>query len=184
MNICFWQKGTITTPPKSQVFYLSQQAYTVTGTLRDQLLYPDPPRKTWATASRYDRRRFAKIRGRGPGVVNDERLLECIRTVELEYLLSRGQGWNQQQKWEDTLSGGEKQRIAIARLLYHRPKFAILDEATSAVSIDGEKQLYQACKEAGISILSVGHRTSLRQFHDIVVNLGENEDLGWSIEEI
>ena len=73
--------------------------------------------------------------------------------VDLEYLLSRGQGWNQQQKWEETLSGGEKQRVAIARLLYHKPKFAILDEATSAVNIEGETKLYTACS-----------RESFRQF--------------------
>ena len=74
--------------------------------------------------------------------------------------------------------------MAVARLLYHKPKFAILDEATSAVPIDGEKKLYTACKEAGISLLSIGHRPSLKQFHETIIHFGDpNDKRGWRIEE-
>ena len=131
------------------------------------------------------RRRYANIRGRGVGAVDETRLLACLVAVELEYLLARGQGWNQHQKWEETLSGGEKQRIAFARLLYHKPKFAILDEATSAVNAEGEQKLYRACRSAGIAILSIGHRPSLREFHHTVIHLGAEEaPEGWKVEEI
>ena len=130
------------------------------------------------------RRRFANIRGRGLGSINEAHLNACLESVGLNYLLARGQGWNQRQKWEETLSGGEKQRLAVARLLYHRPKFAILDEATSAVNMEGEHLLYTACREAGISVLSIGHRPSLRQFHQTIIHLGVQDcPLKWTMED-
>ncbi len=49
-------------------------------------------------------------------------------------MVCRGKGWDQVQNWSETLSGGEKQRLAMARLLFHNPTYAILDECTSAVS--------------------------------------------------
>ena len=48
----------------------------------------------------------------------------CLEAVELDYLLGRGRGWDQVQNWQETLSGGEKQRLAMARLLFHHPRWA------------------------------------------------------------
>lgn len=168
-----FQNGTIICPQKSEILYLSQQAYLVTGTLRDQILYPDPPRGTWLNTSKEDKRRFTQLRGRGVSAVDESRLHQCLNDVELGYLLDRGDGWNQFQKWDEMLSGGEKQRLAMARLLYHKPRFAVLDEATSAVSIDGEQKLYNACRASGISFLSIGHRHTLKQFHQVIIHINE-----------
>jgi len=114
----------------------------------------------------------------------EERLCSCLEEVELDYLLGRGKGLDQVQAWDETLSGGEKQRLAMARLLFHAPRYAVLDEATSAVSADGEEVLYSACVKANITFLSIGHRPALRKYHSLVVNFGEGDGKGWSLQQL
>jgi ABC-type uncharacterized transport system fused permease/ATPase subunit len=181
------QAGEVTLPPKGELFYLSQRPYLVAGTLRDQLLYPEPPRSVYECASSSTKRRIApwmKSTRMDPEEL-EEKLCYCLEAVELDYLLGRGKGWDQVQSWDETLSGGEKQRLAMARLLFHTPRYAILDEATSAVSADGEKVLYIACVKAGITMLSIGHRPALRNFHSQVVHLeGQSAGKGWHHETL
>ena len=77
--------------------------------------------------------------------------------------------WETEKDWKDVLSGGDKQRIAAARLFYHKPQFAILDECTSAVSLEIEKIIYTHAKALGITLMTVSHRSSLWQYHNYIL---------------
>jgi ATP-binding cassette subfamily D (ALD) protein 3 len=67
---------------------------------------------------------------------SDDHIRDLLRYVRLDYIEDREGGFDSVNDWADVLSGGEKQRIAMARLFFHKPLFAILDECTSAVSMD------------------------------------------------
>ncbi|XP_066155797.1 ATP-binding cassette sub-family D member 3 isoform X2 [Euwallacea fornicatus] len=145
--------GEVTKPPRGKLFYIPQRPYMTLGSLRDQLTYPHSS----AEATRRGTR--------------DEQLVEHLSRVQLGYLLDREGGLDTIADWLDVLSGGEKQRIAMARLFYHKPQFAILDECTSAVSVDVEGSMYKYCRDVGITLLTVSHRKSLWQHHEYVLHL-------------
>ncbi|CAH0556076.1 unnamed protein product [Brassicogethes aeneus] len=145
--------GELTKPPRGKLFYIPQRPYMTLGSLRDQLTYPHSGSE-------------AKRRG-----ATDEKLLEHLNRVSLGYLIEREGGLDAIADWLDVLSGGEKQRVAMARLFYHQPQFAILDECTSAVSVDVEGSMYRFCREVGITLLTVSHRKSLWQHHEHVLHL-------------
>lgn len=97
-------------------------------------------------------------------------LENILAEVRLAYLIKRDKdGWNARANWNDALSGGEKQRMAMGRLIYHKPMYAILDECTSAVSVDVEGHLYTYMKSVGITLITVSHRDTLWKFHDYML---------------
>jgi ABC-type uncharacterized transport system fused permease/ATPase subunit len=65
---------------------------------------------------------------------------------------------------QDELSLGEKQRLAIARLLHHKPRFAILDECSSAITSDMEQRMYKVCDDEKITYITIAHRPVLRAY--------------------
>lgn len=128
----------------TEIFYIPQRPYLSLGTLRDQIIYP------------HNR---ADMTAHG---VTDDDLQKILEEVDLESLVEREGGWDAEREWRDALSGGDKQRIAMARLFYHAPKYAILDECTSALSLDVEQKLYNHAKSLGITLLTVSHRYTPR----------------------
>nr|AZL94684.1 ATP-binding cassette sub-family D [Nephromyces sp. MMRI]AZL94685.1 ATP-binding cassette sub-family D [Nephromyces sp. MMRI] len=146
------QGGILKKPPVRDIFYIPQKPYMPHGTLRDQIIYPD------------DILTFQKKQK------TDADLEDLLKCVQMDYLLERfSNRLDECQYWQDILSGGEKQRMAIARLCYHHPVFAILDEATNAVSADVEQELYRYCKSQGICLITISHRLALMKFHDKVL---------------
>jgi len=149
------------------IMFLPQRPYLSIGTLRDQVIYPDGE---------------PEMRDRGRRDIELARILEDAR---LGYLPDREGGWDTRKEWKDVLSGGEKQRMAIARLLYHEPRYAVLDEATSAVSSDVEGYLYEKAKERGITLITISTRVSLKKYHTFNLTLGLGEDgMGWEYERV
>ncbi|KAL8706594.1 MAG: hypothetical protein Q9225_007935 [Loekoesia sp. 1 TL-2023] len=148
------------------IMVLPQRPYLSIGTLRDQVIYPH---------SEIDMRESGR---------SDRDLKTVLEAVRLGYLPDREGGWDTRKEWKDVLSGGEKQRMAFARLVYHEPRFAIIDEGTSAVSSDVEGLLYETCKARGITVVVVSTRVSLKRYCDYNLTLGlENEDDGEEEEQ-
>lgn len=136
------------------IMFLPQRPYLTTGTLRDQVIYPH------TELDMHDAGR------------TDAQLLAVLRDARLDYVPGREGGWDTRKEWKDVLSGGEKQRMAIARLLYHEPRYAFIDEGTSAVSSDVEGLLYENAKAKGITLITISTRASLKRYHDFTLTLG------------
>ena len=145
-----WNKGTghIIRPNSNSMLFLPQKPYMILGTLRQQLLYPHTDSQ-----------------------LSDEQLYQILHRVNLADLPDKVGGLDVELSWSDILSLGEQQRLAFARLLLSQPDFAILDEATSALDVHNEQRLYQLLQQAKTTIVSVGHRPSLLNYHQKVLQI-------------
>ena len=101
--------------------------------------------------------------------VSDDDLLAVLAIVQMAHIVEREGGWDAAREWRETLSGGDQQKIAWARLFYHKPKYAVLDEATSLVPVEMEALMMQHAGELGITLLTVSHRPSLWKYHSIIL---------------
>ncbi|KAI5206912.1 hypothetical protein AUEXF2481DRAFT_67906 [Aureobasidium subglaciale EXF-2481] len=146
--------GEVRKPSAEEIFYIPQRPYLMaSGSLRAQIIYPDT---------------VAEMHEKG---VSDSSLLEILHSLDLENLLSlptkegEPKGLDAQHPWPDLLSTGTQQRLAAARLFYHSPSYAILDECTSSLTPSIETLIYEEAKVRNITLLTVSHRKSLWRFH-------------------
>ena len=134
-------QGKVSVPDGTDIFVLPQRTYLPLGTLRQAIAYPGTV-ETYPDAA--VRAALAKV-----GLGHLERELD------------------EAGNWSLRLSGGEQQRLGVARALLVRPDWLLLDEATSALDEAGEAEVYKVIVEAlpQAGVISVGHRSTLAQFH-------------------
>ena len=124
--------------------FIPQRPYFPDGLLRDALAYPQP-------TAQY----------------SDEALKQALQDAMLPQLISR---LDDQDAWSQKLSGGEQQRLAIARVLLKKPQWIFADEATSALDEPAEKALYEKLQAHVAAVhggmVSIAHRPSVAAFHN------------------
>ncbi|MBL8083912.1 MAG: ABC transporter ATP-binding protein/permease [Candidatus Obscuribacter sp.] len=146
--------GTVSCPPRSSLMFLPQRPFVPKSTLKEAVCYP-----------------------RVDTCETDDEMQRAFELVNLQGLVERAGGLKSREarevehEWRDILSLGEQQRLTIARLILARPRFVFLDEATSALDSENERRIYELLKKLGTTIISVGHRESLIQHHQKVLEL-------------
>ena len=136
-------RGRVELP--DEVRFIPQRPYLPIGRLRDALAYPEP-------ATRFD----------------DEALRQALSDALLPDLVHR---LDEHAAWDQQLSGGEQQRLALARVFLRRPRWVFADEATSALDEASEQTLYTRLRErveaAGGALISIAHRPAVARFHPL-----------------
>jgi vitamin B12/bleomycin/antimicrobial peptide transport system ATP-binding/permease protein len=136
-----WGKGEVQVGRGQRMLLMPQRAYVPVGNLRRAVTYPEPPDSA-----------------------TDEDIHRVLKLVGLGHLSDR---LDDEAAWDRTLSGGEKQRLAFARIFLHQPDIVVLDEATSALDPNGQDNLMELLTRelSASTVVSVGHRPELEAFH-------------------
>jgi len=136
-----WGGGSVNFHPDRRLFMLPQKPYVPSGTLRRAVAYPGAA-EDWTIGQ----------------------IGEALHKVGLDHLKEKIE---EEAPWDQTLSGGEKQRLAFARLLLHNPDIIVLDEATSALDEKSQDKMMEmvTTELPKATIVSVAHRAELEAFH-------------------
>ncbi len=145
-----WGGGSIEVKEGAKMFLLPQRPYVPIGTLRRAATYPDAPESK-----------------------SVEAVADAFEQVGLGHLTDK---LDEEAPWDQTLSGGEKQRLAFARILLHKPDIVVLDEATAALDGNSQLKLMELLvAQPETTLLSVGHRPELEAFHTRKIELEKRE---------
>src|SRR5215470_2253497 len=136
-----WGGGSVNFHPDRRLFMLPQRPYVPSGTLRRAVAYPGAA-EDWDVGE----------------------ICDALHKVGLDHLKDKIE---EEAPWDQTLSGGEKQRLAFARLLLHKPDIVVLDEATSALDEKSQDKMMKMVtgELPKATIISVAHRVELEAFH-------------------
>ncbi|MFZ5692369.1 MAG: ABC transporter ATP-binding protein/permease [Pseudomonadota bacterium] len=145
-------KGRVTFPKDGEVLVMPQRPYFPLGTLRTAVAYPSARDE-----------------------VPESEIVSALRTVGLSHLISRLD--DEEADWNVMLSGGEQQRIGIARALIRKPAILLFDEPVAALADASGRELYQTLLEKlpGTVVLTIDRRGVLREFHQRTVELRRDE---------
>jgi putative ATP-binding cassette transporter len=148
-------EGQITIPGDAQIMLLPQRPYIPMGSLRDAIIYPAQP-----------------------GAFDDAQIRDALAAVKLSDFADRMQ---ENGGWAQRLSGGEQQRIAVARALLAKPAWLFLDEATSALDEKTEMIIYHAIVERlpNTTVVSIGHRSTLLGMHGRHIDMQSAAGTNW-----
>ena len=154
-GLWMWGRGRLEVPETSEIMFLPQTPYMPLGSLHAQVTFP----KTPVSGSKAPRERRTVL-----AILRTCRLWHVVQRLE-----SKG-GINAVEPWKSVLSVGEQQRLAFARILFHKPRVVFLDEATSALDAETEHVLYKALVEAQKAgtlegLVSIAHKKSLEKYH-------------------
>ena len=136
-----WGGGSVNFHPDRRLFMLPQKPYVPSGTLRRAVAYPGAA-EDWSV----------------------EEIGAALDKVGLKHLIEKIE---EDAPWDQTLSGGEKQRLAFARLFLHNPDIIVLDEATSALDEKSQDKMMELLTKTlpKATVVSVAHRAELEAFH-------------------
>lgn len=162
------------------IYYVPQRPYTTVGSLREQVIYPLTVAGALQLQEAEDGRHVDRAGALGR---LDAQLDGLAAAVKLSYLVQREGGWDAVTSWGDVLSLGEQQRLAMARLFFHKPRFGVLDECTNATSVDVEQQLYAHAQSLGITMVTISQRPALLQYHKQQLRLIDGQG-DWELSEI
>lgn len=145
-------EGKVGVPASARIMLLPQRPYLPQGTLRAAMSYP-------ALDDTY----------------SDADIATAMTQVKLAHLIDR---LDDVDLWAQRLSGGEQQRLAVARALLAKPDWLFLDEATASLDEKLEGEIYDLIDRTlpRTKIVSIGHRSTLREMHDEIVVMEPNAD--------